>query len=286
VPDGPWPEADFRRAVHEYFEAMAIPIRRGRGFTAADRADAPPVVVINDTLARRLFDNDDPLGRQIRLGPSSPVRVATVVGIVGDLRHHRLDRPPAPEVYINYLQGPPVAPLLAIRTAGDPGALAPAIRAALRDVEPTLVPSNVRTMNDLRTQSVAERVFLVTLILGFGLLALVLAAVGVYGVLSLVVAERTREMGIRLALGASPAGLVSLVMRQALVLTAAGVAAGVATALVLSPLLASQLYGVEPADPETIAAVAGVLLLVAGLAAALPAARVLRVDPVRTLRCD
>jgi ABC-type antimicrobial peptide transport system permease subunit len=133
---------------------------------------------------------------------------------------------------------------------------------------------------------VAERVFLVTLILGFGLLALVLAAVGVYGVLSLVVAERTREMGIRLALGASPAGLVSLVMRQALVLTAAGVAAGVATALVLSPLLASQLYGVEPADPETIAAVAGVLLLVAGLAAALPAARVLRVDPVRTLRCD
>jgi predicted permease len=286
IPDGPWPEADFRRAVHDYFETMRIPILRGRGFTDADRAGAPPVVVVNQTLARRLFADEDPLGRQIRLGPSSPVRQATIVGIVGDLRHHKLDVAPAPEVYINYLQGPPVAPLLAIRTSADPSALATSIRAALREVDEAIVPSNVRTMADLKAASVSDRVFLVALVLGFGVLALTLAAVGVYGVLSLLVTERTREIGIRLALGASPRGLVALVVKHALVLTALGVAGGVIAALALSPLLASQLYGVAPTDPATLAGVAAVLLLVAMVAALAPATRVLRVDPVRTLRCD
>jgi putative ABC transport system permease protein len=286
IPDGPWPEADFRRAVHEYFEAMRIPILRGRGFTSDDRAGAPPVAVINQTLARRLFADEDPLGRQIRLGPSSPVRHATIVGIVGDLRHQRLDVAPAPEVYVNYLQGPPVAPLLAIRTSGDPSALATSIRAALREVDEAMVPSNVRTMEDLKAASVGERVFLVVLVLGFGVLALTLAAVGVYGVLSLLVTERTREIGIRLALGASPGGLVALILKHALVLTALGVAGGVVAALALSPLVASQLYGVAPTDPATLAGVAAVLLFVAIVAALAPAARVLRVDPVRTLRCD
>jgi predicted permease len=286
IPEGPWPEADFRRAVHDYFETMRIPVRRGRGFTDGDGPGAPPVVVINETLARRLFGDADPLGHQVRLGPSSPLRAATIIGVVGDLRHHKLDVAPAPEVYINYLQGPPVAPFLAIRTAGDPSALVPSIRAALREVEEALVPSNVTTMEALKTASVRERVFLVALILGFGALALVLAAVGVYGVLSLLVTERTREIGIRLALGAPPRGLVALILRHALVLTALGITGGVAGALALSPLLASQLYGVAPTDPVTLAGVAAVLLLIAIVAALAPAARVLRVDPVRTLRCD
>jgi predicted permease len=265
---------------------MRIPIVRGRGFTSDDRAGAPPVAVINQTLARRLFADEDPLGRQIRLGPSSPVRHATIVGIVGDLRHQRLDVAPAPEVYINYLQGPPVAPLLAVRTSGDPSALATSIRAALREVDEAMVPSNVRTMEDLKAASVGERVFLVALVLGFGALALMLAAVGVYGVLSLLVTERTREIGIRLALGASPGGLVALVLKHALVLTALGITGGVVAALALSPLVASQLYGVAPTDPATLAGVAAVLLFIAIIAALAPAARVLRVDPVRTLRCD
>jgi predicted permease len=286
IPDGPWPEADFRRAVHDYFEAMRIPIVRGRGFTDADRAGAPPVIVINETMARRLFGDEDPIGRQLRLGPSSPVRQGTVVGIVGDLRHHKLDVAPAPEVYINYLQGPPVAPLLAIRTSGDPSALGPSIRAALREVDETMVPSNVRTMEDLKAASVGERVFLVALVLGFGALALVLAAVGVYGVLALLVAERTREIGIRLALGASPAGLVGLIVKHAVTLTVAGITAGLAAAVVLAPLLASQLYVVAPTDPVTLATVTVVLLAIAIAAALVPAARVLRVDPVRTLRGD
>jgi predicted permease len=285
-PEREWPEVDFRRAVHRYFETMQIPLKRGRLFTAADHASAPPVVVINEALARRLFGDADPIGQHLRLGASSPVRQAVIVGIVGDLRHQRLDAAPVPEVYIHYLQGLPNAPLLAIRTAGDPARLAPAIRAAIREVDASIVPLNVRTMDEMRTASVSDRVFLMALIVAFGVLALVLAAVGVYGVLSLVVAERTREIGIRLALGASPRGLVALVVRQALTLAAGGVIAGVVVALMLSPLVSSQLYGIGQRDPLTIAIVSGVLLTMALIAALLPALRVLRVNPVTTLRCD
>ncbi len=285
-PDGQWPEADFRRAVHDYFGAMNIPLRRGRGFTDADHAKAPPVVMINEAFAQRMFGDEDPIGRQLHLGASSPVRQATVIGVIGDLRHQRLDVAAVPEVYITYRQGPPVAPLLVIRTADDPARMAPSIRAAIRDVDAAIVPTNIRTMHDLRTASVSERVFLMALVTAFGLLALVLAAVGVYGVLTLVVAERTREMGIRLALGASPRGLVGHVVRQALLLTAVGVVAGIVVALGLSPLVSHQLFGIGAADPVTIAGVAGVLLLVALAAAVVPASRVLRVDPVSTLRCN
>ena len=285
-PEGQWPEADFRRAVHHYFEAMHIPLKRGRLFSDADHAKAAPVVVVNEAFVHRMFGDEDPIGRQLRLGANSPVRHATVVGVIGDLRHQRLDVAPVPEVYIHYLQGPPVAPLLVIRTADHPAGVAASVRAALREVDGGMVPSDVRTMGDRRTASVSERVFLMALIVAFGVLALVLAAVGVYGVLSLVVAERKREMGIRLALGASPRGLVALLIRQALLLTAGGVAGGLAVALALSPLVASQLFGIGAADPATLAGVAGVLLAVALVAAAVPASRVMRVDPVSTLRCD
>jgi predicted permease len=285
-PEGQWPETDFRRAVHSYFETMNIAVRRGRVFNDGDHAAAPPVVVINEAFARRMFGDADPIGHQLRLGPSSPVRQATIIGVVGDLRHQRLDAAPAPEVYINYLQGPPVAPLLVIRTADHPAALAPAVRAALREVDPTIVPTSVRTMDQLRTASVAERVFLMTLVVAFGVLALALAAVGVYGVLTLVVAERRREMSIRLALGASPRGLFALVINHALALTGAGVVGGIAIALALSPLLSSQLFGIGAADPLSIAGVAAVLLSVALAAAFVPARRVLRADAAATLRCD
>lgn len=285
-PQGEWPDVDFRRAVHRYFETMGIPVRRGRVFNAGDHAQAPPVVVINDALARQMFGGEDPIGQQVRLGPSSPVRQATVIGIVGDLRHQRLDVAPRREIYVTYLQAVPVAPLLVIRTSADPAGLAGAIRSAAREVDAALLPFNVRTMDDLRAASVTPRVFLMALILGFGALAFVLAVVGVYGVVALVVAERTREMGIRLALGASPRGLVALVVRQALYLTLAGAAPGVILAIALSPLVASQLFGVGGSDPATIAIAVAALLMVALLAAAIPASRVLRVDPIVTLRAE
>ena len=285
-PEGQWPESDFRRAVHRYFETMGIPLGRGRVFTGDDRAGAPPVVVINEAFAKKFFGDEDPIGQQLRLGPASPVRQATIIGIVGDLRHRRLDVAPTPEVYVNYLQAVPVAPLLVIRTAGDPAALAPSIRAAAREVDPALLPYNVRTMEDLRSASVSPRIFLMALVLAFGALALALAAVGVYGVLALIVAERTREIGIRLALGAEPRSLVALIVNQALRLAVAGIIAGVTAALLLSPLVSSQLYGVNASDPATIGTVVAVLLTVSLIAAAVPAARVLRVDPIKTLRCD
>jgi putative ABC transport system permease protein len=285
-PQGQWPEVDFRRAVHRYFETMGIPVRRGRVFTDADRADAAPVAVINEAFAQRMFGSEDPVGQRLRLGPNSPVRQATIVGVVGDLRHQRLDVAPAPEVYVNYLQAVPVAPLLVIRTAADPLSVAAPIRAAMREVEATLTPSNVRTMDSLRSASVSERLFLMALVLSFGVLALGLAAIGVYGVLSLVVAERTREMGIRLALGATSRGLMALMVKHALLLAVSGVVAGVVVATALSPLVANQLYGVGRYDPLTIGAVSMVLLSVALVAAAVPARRVLRVDPATTLRCD
>jgi len=148
------------------------------------------------------------------------------------------------------------------------------------------MPYNVRTMDELRAASVTPRIFLMALILGFGVLTLVLAAIGVYGVLALIVAERTREIGIRLALGADPRSLMALVLRQSLALTVAGIVVGVTTALLLSPVVSSQLYGVNASDPATIALVVAVLMAVSLIAAAIPAARVLRVDPITTLRCD
>jgi predicted permease len=285
-PEGQWPEVDFRRAVHRYFETMGIPVRRGRGFSDADREGAPPVAVVNEALVQKIFGGRDPIGEQIRLGPSSPVRQATIVGVVGDLRHQRLDVAPNAEVYVNYLQAVPVAPLLVIRTSADPASMSASIRAALREVDAAMLPANIKTMEELRSASVTPRIFLMALIALFGGLALVLAAVGVYGVLSLAVAERTREIGIRLALGASPRGLMALVMNRALVLTASGLLAGIGLALALSPLVASQLYGVGAADPATIAGVVVALFVVSLFASAIPARRVLRIDPVTTLRCD
>ena len=285
-PEGRWPETDFRRAVHRYFETMGIPLRRGRTFTDADRAGAPPVVVINESFAKKFFDTEDPIGRQIRLGSSSPVRQATIVGIVGDLRHQRLDAAPNPEVYVNYLQALPYAPLMVIRTSADPAQLAPSIRSALHDVDPAILPFNIKTMGELRSASVAPRIFLMALIGAFGILALMLAGVGVYGVLSLIVAERTREIGIRLALGASPGGMMASIVNHAFVLALSGVGAGIVLSLGLTPLVASQLYGVTASDPATLAATAAALLVIALMAAAVPAARAMRVDPIRTLRCD
>ncbi len=285
-PEGQWPEADFRRSVHRYFETMGIPVRSGRGFTDADREGAPPVAVVNQAFVQKIFGGADPIGRQIKLGPGSPVRQATVVGVIGDLRHQRLDAAPNAEVYLNYLQAAPNAPLLVIRTTGDPAGMSASILAAIREVDATAVPLNVKTMDELRSASVSPRIFLMALIAAFGGLALALAAVGVYGVLSLVVAERTREIGIRLALGATPTGMVTLVVTRAFGLAASGLAAGIVLALAMSPLLRSQLYGVGGADPITIGAVVMILLSIALIAAAIPAARVLRVDPVKTLRCE
>jgi len=286
LPASELPEVEFRRAMHDYFETMGIPIKRGRGFTAEDGPNAAPVVVVNEAMARKVFGTDDPIGQHVRTGPNPTGPWSTVVGVIGDIRHAGLEETPAAELYVNYLANPPVAPFIAVRTAGDPAALAEAVRAEARAFDSTLALYDIRTMEQIRSESVAERRFLLLLIGAFGVLALILAAVGVYGVMALVVSERTQEMGVRLALGAAPLEVLGMVVRQAVALAAVGVAAGVAVAAALSPLLASQVFGVPPLDPITYGAVPLLLVGVATIAAVVPGRRAMRIDPVRAMNAN
>jgi len=280
------PEVEMRRAVHRYFEAMGMPILRGRGFTAEDGPKTQPVAVVNQTMARRLWPNEDAVGKRFKMGTNPQTPWTTVIGVVGDLRHAGLDVEPAAEFYIWYEQGPPVAPFIVVRTSGDPAAMAETVRGELKALEKDMAVYDMRTMNEVRAASVAERRFILILAAAFGLLALTLAAVGVYGVMALVVSERTQEMGIRLALGAEPSGVLGLVVREGLTLAGAGIVLGFLAALAVTPLMSNQLYGIGPTDPATLTVVPVLLLLVALLACAVPARRAMRVDPVTALRYE
>jgi predicted permease len=280
------PEVELRRAVHDYFAAMGMPILRGRTFSAEDGPTTAPVAVINQTMARRLWPNEDPVGRRFKMGTNPQTPWSTVIGVVGDLRHEALEVEPAAEFYIWYLQGPPVAPFIVVRTQGDPAALAGSVRAELKALEKDLAVYDMRTMTEVRSASVAERRFILVLALAFGLLALTLAAVGVYGVMALVVSERTQEMGIRLALGAPPVQVLALVVRQGLTLAAVGIVVGSAASMALTPMMTRLLYGVGLFDPVTLAGVPALLLVVALIACVIPARRAMRVDPVTALRYE
>jgi putative ABC transport system permease protein len=275
------PEVEMRRAVFDYFSAMRIPVIRGRSFTREDNAQAQPVAVINQTLATRAFSGEDPLGRRIRFSPTQPW--LTIVGVIGDIRHASLEEQPRPEVYITYRQGPPVGPYIVIRAHREAAALAGPVRQAVRDLgaDP---PTQLQTMDAVRSSAVAERRFVLLLVGVFGVLALGLAALGVFGVITLIAAERTTEVGIRMALGATPPDVLRMMLGQAARLTVTGVAIGAVVALTLTPLLKAQLFGVGAQDPVTFIAVAAGLLLTALAAAYIPARRAMSVDPVNALR--
>ena len=282
---GELPEVEFRRAIHAYFETMGIPLVRGRLFNAGDGPGAPNVAVVNETFARRLFPADDPIGRRIQFGAPGGAWT-TIVGVIGDVRHSGLETAPAAEVYVNYLQNPPVNPFLVLRTAVEPAAVADAVRRELRALDPDIAAYDVRPMTQVRSESVAQRRFILTLVVVFGVLALVMAAVGVFGVMELTVSERSAEIGVRLALGARPADVLRNIMVQCLSLTGLGMLLGAAAGLLLYPVLAAQLYGISAMDVPTLAAVATLLLASAALAAYLPARRAMRIDPVAALRGD
>jgi putative ABC transport system permease protein len=286
VPVAELPEVQFRRAMHNLFGTMGIPIIRGRDFDPADGPAAPPVAVINDTMARRLFPDQDPIGQRVRTGPNATGPWTTIIGVIGDVKHGGLEEELQPEMYITYQQGPPVNPFIVLRTSGDPAALAETVRAEARNIDKDLPFYNIRTMASLRSESVATRRFVLLIVAAFGALALGLAAIGVYGVMSLIVSERTREVGVRLALGAQPSGLLTMIVGQAAKLAAIGVAIGLAVSLPLAPLLDSQLYGVESFDPATFIAVPITLLVIATLAALVPARKAMRIDPLAALRID
>jgi predicted permease len=280
------PEVQFRRAMHNYFPAMGIPIRRGRTFDNNDSATAPPVAVINETMARKLFPNQEPVGQHVRTGPGANGPWTTIVGVIGDIRHGGLEEEPQPELYISYLQGPPVSPFIVLRTTGDPSRLADTVRAEARRIDKNLPIYDMRTMSTLRSETVSTRRFILLIVGAFGILALGLAAIGVYGVMSLIVSERTREVGVRLALGAEPSQLRRMIVMQAARLAAIGVAVGVVAALPLAPLLDSQLYGIQSFDPITFISVPLVLMTIATLAALVPARKAMLVDPLTALRIE
>lgn len=282
LPPAERPEVEFRRAMGRYFETMQIPLVRGRGFQATDGPTAPPVVVVNETLARRVFGTGNPVGQRLRTGSSSPWM--EVVGVIGDVRHTGLEQEPAPELYINYLQNPPVAPFIVIRTQGDPETLVAAVRDEARRIDPDLPIYSMHSMADLRSTAVAQRRFVVWMVGLLGALALVLAAIGIEGIVAVTVSERAPEMSVRLALGAEPRQLWRSVVIQAARTTCWGLALGLFLTWLAMPLIRAQLFGVRPSDPISMVTVVLLFLGVALLAAQLPARRAAAADPASVLR--
>ena len=279
--------ADFNVATPGYFGAMGIPIVRGREFTGADTAAAPLAIVINETAARRFWPGADPIGEPVVL-TGQPDRF-TIVGVTGDVRQSDLGRAPRAEFFLSALQpGPDWSGFaLVVRTNnGDPLRIVPDIRAILGSVDRNVAVSKVASMNELVSGRLAEPRVYTTILVAFATLALVLAAVGLYGVISYSVTQRTRELGVRLALGSSPGALTRSVLGQGARLTLIGVVIGLAGAWLATQSLTRMLPIVRPGDPVTLAAVAGLMLVVGGLAAYLPARRAARVDPLVALRSE
>jgi putative ABC transport system permease protein len=284
VPQAEWPEVQFRRSLGDYFPAMGIPLIRGRFFTDGDTATSPPVCLVNQTLAAQMFPGQDPVGQHLRNSTSGPPW--TIIGLIGDVKHGALDEASQPEMYVSATQGSLVSPYIVMRTSGNARSMVDLVRAEARAIDADLPLFSIQPMEAVKSDSVAQRRFILVLVTLFGGLALALAAIGVYGVMSLLVSERTQEVGVRLALGAHPSDVLRMLVGQAVRLTLAGVAIGVALSLVLMPLLASQLYAVQPRDPLTLSGVPVVLIAVAILAALVPARKAMRVDPVQALRYE
>lgn len=273
------PEVGWQLASNGYFGALRIPLRAGRLFDLRDGPDAPPVVVISEAVADRYFAGEDPVGRRVVLGD----REAEVIGVVGNIRRAALSDEPRADMYLPFEREATQSVGLFVRTAGDPLAALAAIQTALRAIEPNLVIFGARAMDDVAAESAAVAQLAMRLLGGFAAVALALAAVGIYGVMSYSVRRRTREMGTRLALGASRRDIITLVLRQAALVAGLGLAVGLLAGLAAARSLGTILYGVPPWDPLTVAgasALLGVTVLAAGY---LPAWRAARTDPARTL---
>jgi predicted permease len=279
------PVAWYRQVTPGYFEAMRMRIVAGRGISEDDRADAPPVVVINETMARRYWPNEDPIGKRIS-GEGQDGPWVTVVGVVRDVRHNGLDQAPLVEMYLPFEQQPGRGMTLVVRTARDPLALASAVREEVRAIDPDLPLGATASLEQLVGRSVALPRLYLTFFGFFAFVALLLAAIGIYGVTAHAVAQRTQEIGIRMALGAQRTDVVGMIVRQSAVLVGAGLAFGLALALLLSRALGSLLFDLSPTDPLTYAIIAAVLAAVAMLASWMPARRATRVDPLVALRTE
>jgi predicted permease len=269
----------------KYFQTMGVSAPRGRDFTATDDENAPRVVIVNETFARQYFPGQDPLGKRMRLGGSrSPW--SEIIGVARDSKYRTLDELPRPFIYQPLAQNHETGMTLHVRAAGDPLSVAAAVRREVNSIEKNLPLTDMQPLSVLIGSSLYPARMGAALIGVFGLLALSLAAVGLYGVMSYSVSQRTREIGVRMALGARATDLLRLVLREAMTLVVVGTAIGWALAAALSRLIASFLYGVGPMDLVTFAAIPVLLATVALIASYLPARRAMKVDPMVALRCD
>ena len=272
--------ADFEFCTPDYFRAMRIPLLSGRLFDQHDTANSPRVTVVNETFVREHFQSEDPLGKYINEGRES----WEIVGIVGDVHNRSLAETVRPLFYRPQAFSYWGYGYLVVRTMGGPLALTESVRQSILQIDPDQPVSDIRTLENVIGSSVAQRRLILLLLGGFAGVALLLAAIGLYGVIAYTISQRTREIGVRMALGATRSNVLGLVLRQGMLLAVIGVALGLVGALGMTRVLTNLLYGVKPTDPVTFVAVSLVLLLVSLAACWLPARRAARVDPVEALR--
>jgi putative ABC transport system permease protein len=273
------PDVGWQAATGGYFSTLQIPLRAGRLFDATDRPGGPQVVIVSEAVRERFFPGENPIGRRVRTGDG----IAEIVGVVGDIRRAALTDRPRADMYFPMEQAPQAQTTLVIRTAGDPLQAVGAVRTALRAIEPQIVLRDIQTLEAIARESVQLTRLALSLLGVFAVAALALASVGIYGVMAHSVRQRTREIGTRVALGATASNILWLVIREGIVVAGLGVVLGLAANVAAARALSTLLYGTSPADPLTLAVATLVLLAVALLACYLPARRATRVDPVKTL---
>jgi putative ABC transport system permease protein len=281
------PRAFLRNVSSNYFDAMGIAVRKGRAFTDSDDANAPNVGVINEAAARKFWPNQDPIGKRFKRGRTDSQNPwITVVGVVGSVAHSSLQLAAQPEVCLPFQQNPGLNLTLVARTTSDPKGFAGAVRQEVSALDKDLPVSNIKFMEEIVGKSVAQpRVY--ALLLGiFAGLALILASIGIYGVMSYSVTQRMHEIGIRMALGARPRDVLRLVIKQGMILGIAGIIIGLIVSFALTRILASQLYGISATDPLTFTVISLLLMFVALIACTIPALRASKVDPMIAVRYE
>jgi putative ABC transport system permease protein len=286
APDEPPLRSGWRVISGDYFQAMGIPIVRGRAFTAADSRDAPGVAIVSETFARAAWPNEDPIGKRFQAGNATRTGPVTVVGVAGGVRHVTLDAAPGPEMYRPIAQTPMSMVTVVLRTAGDPLAIASLARQTIRGIDADVPISDVRSVDQVLSASVARPRLVMSLLLVFAGVGVVLGAVGVYGVIAYAVGERRREIGVRIALGAEPRTVAGSVVLHGLRYAAIGVALGLAGAFAATRAMQTLLFGVTPTDPLTFVALSAFLIAVAALASYVPARSAARIDPMVALRSE
>jgi putative ABC transport system permease protein len=284
-PKGQQPDARLRFISPDYFRTIGIQQLAGRDFSQRDTQDAPPVVIINEAFVQQYFPGESPLGKKLILGWGGD-EPKEIVGVFSNVRHRGLDDQPRPEMYVPHAQFPVPDMTLMLRTSVKPESLTPALTAKVRELDAQLPVTDVRTLDEYRHDSVALPRFSTFVLLTFASLALLLSVIGLYGVISYSVTRRVSEFGVRMALGAQPRDILTMVLRQGMKRVIIGVALGVAASMGLSRLLTKLLYGISPNDPITIIGVVALLLLTAFAACLLPARRATKVDPITALRCE